>query len=63
MSFLTPEDVEPLHETLTEIKRADLLVFGPGSLYTSILPNLVVNKIGDAVLARKKQRRYMCVML
>lgn len=58
--FLTPEDVEPLHETLTEIKRADLLVFGPGSLYTSILPNLVVNKIGDAVLAAKAKKVYVC---
>ncbi|ALC50429.1 YvcK family protein [Bacillus thuringiensis] len=58
--FLTPEDVEPLHETLAEIKRADLLVFGPGSLYTSILPNLVVNKIGDAVLAAKAKKVYVC---
>src|SRR6476620_1393985 len=39
--FLTPGDVEPLSETLMEIQRADLLVFGPGSLYTSILTNLI----------------------
>ncbi|KUH46669.1 hypothetical protein M2E15_0320 [Bacillus mycoides] len=45
---------------MTEIKRADLLVFGPGSLYTSILPNLVVNKIGDAVLAAKAKKVYVC---
>ncbi|GAA3319675.1 hypothetical protein GCM10020331_027540 [Ectobacillus funiculus] len=42
--FLTPEQVEPLNETLNEIRRADLIVCGPGSLYTSILPNLLVEK-------------------
>ncbi|MBO1623858.1 gluconeogenesis factor YvcK family protein [Bacillus arachidis] len=58
--FLTPSDVEPLYETLTEIQRADLLVFGPGSLYTSILPNLIVKKIGDAVLNAKAKKIYVC---
>ena len=58
--FLTPGDVEPLYETLMEIQRADLLVFGPGSLYTSILPNLIVKKIGDAVLAAKAKKVYVC---
>lgn len=58
--FLTPGDVEPLSETLMEIQRADLLVFGPGSLYTSILPNLIVKKIGDAVLTAKAKKVYVC---
>ncbi|WP_243525141.1 YvcK family protein [Bacillus pseudomycoides] len=58
--FLTPGDVEPLYETLMEIQRADLLVFGPGSLYTSILPNLIVEKIGKAVLAAKAKKVYVC---
>ncbi|WP_459501813.1 gluconeogenesis factor YvcK family protein [Bacillus sp. C1] len=58
--FLTPGDVEPLHETLAEIQRADLLVFGPGSLYTSILPNLIVKKIGDAVLHADAKKIYVC---
>ncbi|MGG2094605.1 YvcK family protein [Bacillus sp. S13(2024)] len=58
--FLTPGEVEPLHETLMEIQRADLLVFGPGSLYTSILPNLMVKKIGDAVLRAKAKKVYVC---
>lgn len=58
--FLTPEQVEPLSETLNEIKKADLLVFGPGSLYTSILPNLLVKKIGKAVLAAKAKKIYVC---
>jgi uncharacterized cofD-like protein len=58
--FLTPENVEPLTETLNEIRKADLLVFGPGSLYTSILPNLLVKKIGEAVLAAKAKKVYVC---
>ncbi|PEK33632.1 hypothetical protein CN568_12760 [Bacillus pseudomycoides] len=58
--FLTPGDVEPLSETLMEIQRADLLVFGPGSVYTSILPNLIVKKIGDAVLTAKAKKVYVC---
>ncbi|ENQ3078419.1 gluconeogenesis factor YvcK family protein [Bacillus sp. WLY-B-L8] len=58
--FLTPGEVEPLHETLMEIQRADLLLFGPGSLYTSILPNLMVKKIGDAVLRAKAKKAYIC---
>ncbi|UOY91061.1 YvcK family protein [Ectobacillus sp. JY-23] len=58
--FLTPHDVEPLAETLNEIRKADLLVFGPGSLYTSILPNLMVQKIGEAVLQAKARKVYVC---
>lgn len=58
--FLTPENVEPLSETINEIQKADLLVFGPGSLYTSILPNLLVTKIGKAVLAAKAKKIYVC---
>ncbi|MBO9129924.1 YvcK family protein [Bacillus sp. 165] len=58
--FLTPEDVEPLRETLNEIKRADMIVLGPGSLYTSILPNLIVKRIGQAVIAAKAQKVYVC---
>lgn len=59
--FLTPGDVEPLSETLMEIQRADLLVFGPGSLYTSILPNLIVKKSGTLFLLQRR-KRYMYVM-
>jgi uncharacterized cofD-like protein len=58
--FLTPEDVEPLNETLNEIKRADMIVLGPGSLYTSILPNLIVKKIGKAVVEAKAKKVYVC---
>lgn len=61
--FLTPKEIKPLSETLTEIKQADLIVIGPGSLYTSILPNLLVPKIGDAITHAKAKKVYICNLM
>ncbi|WP_027409926.1 uridine diphosphate-N-acetylglucosamine-binding protein YvcK [Anoxybacteroides tepidamans] len=58
--FLTPEQIEPLEEALHEIRCADLIVIGPGSLYTSILPNLLVPKIGQEVCGAKAKKIYIC---
>ncbi|WP_273124594.1 gluconeogenesis factor YvcK family protein [Bacillus weihaiensis] len=58
--FLTPKDIVPLPETLEVISEADLIVIGPGSLYTSILPNLLVPNIGEAVRAAKAKKVYIC---
>ena len=58
--FLTPEHIEPLEETITELQTADLIVIGPGSLYTSILPNLLVPKIGEEVCQSKAKKVYIC---
>jgi uncharacterized cofD-like protein len=58
--FLTPENVEPLRESVEEIKKADLIIVGPGSLYTSILPNLLVPKIGEAVCKSDAKKVYIC---
>lgn len=44
-----PESCDPLPETLEAIARADVITLGPGSLYTSLLPNLLVNGIPDAI--------------
>lgn len=46
---LTPRRCEPLPETLEAIARADLITMGPGSLFTSIVPNLLVEGIPDAI--------------
>lgn len=58
--FLSPPDVEPLSETLDEINNADIIVIGPGSLYTSILPNLLVKKIGQQLCHSKAKKLYVC---
>ena len=57
--FITPQDVKPLPETAATIKNADLIVFGPGSLYTSTLPTLLVQDIRDAVLASSAKKVYV----
>lgn len=58
--FLLPEEVEPLEDAVRAIRKADMIVIGPGSLYTSILPNLLVPGIGEAVLHSKARKLYIC---
>jgi uncharacterized cofD-like protein len=61
--FLNPKNVQPLPETIQEIRQADLIVIGPGSLYTSILPNLLVKKLGQAVCEAKAKKVYICNLM
>ncbi|QOY36949.1 gluconeogenesis factor YvcK family protein [Anaerobacillus isosaccharinicus] len=58
--FLTPENVQPLQETLHAIRKADLIVIGPGSLYTSVIPNLLVPGIADEVKKAQARKVYIC---
>lgn len=48
--FIDPVDVKPLKAAVEAIAEADLIVIGPGSLYTSILPNLLVKDIAAEVI-------------
>ncbi|WP_301108236.1 gluconeogenesis factor YvcK family protein [Sporosarcina sp.] len=57
--FISPQDVKPLPETAETIKNADLIIFGPGSLYTSILPTILVQDIREAVLASSAKKVYI----
>jgi len=54
--FLVPEKCLPVPDALEAIMEADIIVLGPGSLYSSIIPNLLVEGIGSA-LARSKARK------
>lgn len=58
--WLTPEDVAASEEALAAIAEADLVVLGPGSLYTSLLPSLLIPAIRDAVLASHAPRVFVC---
>lgn len=57
--FISPQEVDPLPETVRTIMDADLIVFGPGSLYTSILPTILVPAIRRAVLACEAKKVYI----
>ena len=47
-------------EVINAIMEADMVVLGPGSLYTSILPNLMISDIGQAVCETKAEVVYIC---
>lgn len=57
---MIPENAKALSDTISAITNAKLLVFGPGSLYTSIIPNLLVDGIIDAVRTSKARKIYVC---
>ncbi|RSL30757.1 YvcK family protein [Salibacterium salarium] len=57
---LSPEAVQPLPESLEAIKQADLIVLGPGSLYTSVIPNLLVPGIAEAIHNASARKIYIC---
>lgn len=57
---LEPAHCQALPEVLNDIELADAIVVGPGSLYTSLLPNLLVGGIGEAILASKALKFYIC---
>ncbi|MBP8973048.1 MAG: YvcK family protein [Anaerolineae bacterium] len=58
--FLAPDQVRAFPEAVRAILAADLIVIGPGSLYTSILPTLLVGGITEAVRASSALRVYLC---
>lgn len=60
---LDPRVVEPLPETLTAIAEADLITLGPGSLYTSLITNLLVEGIPDALAAARGTRVYIANLM
>lgn len=54
------EEPEPVEETITAVEEADMIVLGIGSLYTSIIPNLLPGKMKDAILRSKAKKVYVC---
>ena len=58
--YLQPNAVRAYPAALQAIFQADLIVMGPGSLYTSILPNLLVPDLAEALLHARAQKVYIC---
>jgi uncharacterized cofD-like protein len=56
---LNPPDALPLKDSLNAIRTADLITIGPGSLYTSLIPNMLVTGVIDAVRASKAVKIYI----
>jgi uncharacterized cofD-like protein len=58
--YLEPEDAPAYPEAIRAILDADLIVIGPGSLYTSVLPNLLVQDLASAVSSSTATKAYVC---
>jgi len=58
--FLKSNDVECPPDAISEIEKADIIVIGPGSLYTSVISNLLVGGIKDALRSTKAVKIYLC---
>ena len=57
---LLPERPKALPDALEAIQNADLILLGPGSLYTSVIPNLLVDGVADAIRTSHAQKFYIC---
>ena len=60
---LEPAHCDPLPETLEAIAEADLITLGPGSLYTSVISNLLVHSMPEALAASGATRVYVCNLM
>ena len=60
---LEPEQCLPLPEVLKAIRAADVITVGPGSLYTSILPNLLVARVSRAIGESRATRIFICNLM
>ncbi len=58
--FSEPNNCKALEDVIWAINDADLIILGPGSLYTSVVPNLLINEIAKAVNDAKARKIYVC---
>ena len=58
--MMVPADAPAAKGAMEAIINADVLIFGPGSLYTSVIPNLLVDGIRDAIIQSKAVKIYIC---
>jgi len=60
---LVPAHPEPLPQTLEAIAAADIITIGPGSLFTSLIPNLLVRGIPEAIAASTAVKVFICNLM
>ena len=61
--MLSPRRVRPMPKAVEAIRRADLILLGPGSLYTSILPNLLIPEVANAIAKSKAPKVYIANLM
>jgi len=61
--YLVPPDAKPLPQTLDAIAQADLITIGPGSLFTSLVPNLLVRGISEAIHQSRAAKIFVCNLM
>lgn len=60
---MVPENPEPLPQTLEAIAAADVITMGPGSLFTSLVPNLLVRGIPEAIAQSRAVKVFVCNLM
>lgn len=58
--YLSPRDIDATPEAMEAIKQSDIIVFGPGSLYTSIIPNILPKGMKEAIQASDGVKVFVC---
>jgi uncharacterized cofD-like protein len=61
--YLEPQGCKPMPETLKAIAEADIITIGPGSLYTSLLPPILVDGVADAIAASDAVKVFVCNLM
>lgn len=58
--YTEPSDCKPLADVIEAIKNAELIILGPGSLYTSVTPNLLIKEIANEIAKSNAKKIYVC---
>ena len=58
--FTEPENCNALPDVIQAIRNAELIILGPGSLYTSVIPNLLIKEISDEIIKSNAKKIYVC---
>jgi len=61
--YLEPQGSKPMPETLRAIEQADVISIGPGSLFTSLLPPILVDGVSDAIAASRAVKIFVCNLM